>query len=234
MFDISQETCLEAWRSGAQKLLQNNGKTFHLLTEISRPCAIDPQWLVDYSPHQVRSGANNIRDVVDTIFPITLRNRISVRHDMYRSYLVRHRRAMRWNGNRGRWGTYFERLIAFGDNAGPNQLEQAISKLSTWPQRNTTGLVFHLSSPVTDRPRTRGGPCWHFGEILWQANNIIDLAVVYRNHDFFNKALGNFIGLGQLLKFIAEESGKTPGKLICHSMHAFTDTKTDLQKLANI
>jgi hypothetical protein len=56
---------------------------------------------------------------------------------------------------------------------------------------------------------------------LWQPSGRLDLVVVYRNHDYFNKALGNFIALGQLLDFICVESNKEPGQLICHSVHAY-------------
>ena len=51
---------------------------------------------------------------------------------------------------------------------------------------------------------------------------MLDFVAVYRNQDFFNKALGNFIGLGQLLKFICDESNKRAGTLTCHSVHAFS------------
>ncbi len=63
----------------------------------------------------------------------------------------------------------------------------------------------------------------------------MDFVVVYRNHDFFNKALGNFIALGQLLKFIADASGKTAGRLICHSVHAYAGSRlSHLVTLAKI
>ncbi len=134
--------------------------------------------------------------------------------------------------NRSRWGTYFERLIAFDGNL--NQLERAIGKLNTW-DRNTTGLVFHLSSPSIDSPRTRGGPCLHYIELLWKTGDVLDLVAVYRNHDYFSKALGNFLALGQLLFFISTETDKQPGKLICHSVHAYTESSlTRLKLLAQV
>jgi thymidylate synthase len=49
----------------------------------------------------------------------------------------------------------------------------------------------------------------------------IDMTAVYRNHDYFNKALPNFVGLGRLLDFICSESGRDVGKLVCHSGHAY-------------
>lgn len=220
---------------GARKLIENNGHYFNLITQIERPTELHDSWILDYSPHTSVRRADKIKDVIDTIFPIDLYTQFPRRSDLYNEYLRRHYRAMKWSRNRGRWGTYFERLISFGQRNGPNQLERVIEKLINWPQRNTTGLVFHLSSPATDAPRTRGGPCWHFGEIVWHQNNVIDLIVVYRNHDYFNKALGNFIGLGQLLNFIAAESGKTAGKLVCHSVHAYSDKSlARLKSLARI
>jgi hypothetical protein len=235
MQDVQERTCLEAWQSGVKKLVEHKGEIFNLITQIDVPCEYYASWMHDYSPHSLEGGVERISDVMDTIFPVSLNFKFRNRPDLYAQYLIRHHRAMRWRRNRGRWGTYFERLICFGKEQKINQLERVIQKLITWEQRNTTGLVFHLSSAETDAPRTRGGPCWHFGEILWHQNNVIDLVVVYRNHDFFNKALGNFLALGQLLGFIAAASGKTPGKLICHSVHAYSEKSTaQLIKLAQI
>jgi hypothetical protein len=234
MNDVEAADCLTAWQGGVLKIIEGHGKVTNLITEITFPCKVDPTWLVDYSPHIVY-GKERISDVIDTIFPTSLHERFPKRSDMYENYLVRHSRAMRWRRNRSRWGTYFARLIAFGREDKVNQLERVIDKLTRWQNRNTTGLVFHLSCATLDAPRTRGGPCWHFAEILWHPGDVIDLVVVYRNHDFFNKALGNFIALGQLLRFIADASGKTSGKLICHSVQAYSEVSMGyLKKLAKI
>jgi hypothetical protein len=60
---------------------------------------------------------------------------------------------------------------------------------------------------------------------------VLDLVAVYRNHDFLNKALGNFLGLGRLLNFIALEGGKRPGRVICHSVHAYVERTTMFRAL---
>lgn len=213
--------------------MANHGELFNLITTIQNPSLCQTKWLSDFSPDSVLAGADDVNDVVATIFPMRLHSRSVDRIDFYNGYKRIHNRAMKWRRNRSRWGTYFERLISY--NGTVNQLEVAISKLINWPVRNTTGLVFHLSCPLLDAPRTRGGPCWHFGEIIWNADGTLDLVAVYRNHDFFNKALGNFIALGQLLNFISVESGKTPGKLICHSIHAYSEApQRTLSVLAQI
>ena len=201
--------------------MAEKGEVAHLVTTIESPCDLQPVWLTQYSPRRLGRTHDDIHDVIDTIFPIKLAERHADAAQLFDSYLRRHDRAMRWTRNRGAWGTYFERLIRFPQAQQVNQLARAIEKLRTWPVRNTTGMVFHLSSPAFDAPRTRGGPCWHFGELLWNPGDRLDLVAVYRNHDFTNKALGNFIALGQLLRFICRQSGKNPGSLVCHSVHAY-------------
>lgn len=133
---------------------------------------------------------------------------------MYQAHYRRLRRP-------GLWGTYFHRLIDFEGNGVTNPLETAIQKLRSWPKRAQTGMLFHLSAPTLDSLRPRNGPCLQYIQILWGPDGTLDLAAVYRNHDYSCKALGNFIGLGQLLRFICNEANKVPGNLVVHSMHAY-------------
>ncbi|MES2939018.1 MAG: hypothetical protein V4864_15130 [Pseudomonadota bacterium] len=218
--NVSGVTPLDAWQEGARAVLAN-GEVFNLVTTIDNPSAMDAQWLTGRSPRRQGLGTDDVREVAKTIFPFDLASKYNDRSSFYREYLRRHDRAMKFQRNRGAWGTYFERLIRFPDHPGTNQLESAIDKLTKWPKRSSTALVFHLSTPAKDTPRTRGGPCWQFGEIVWLPGDRLDLIVVYRNHDFFNKALGNFIGLGQLLAFICTASGKNIGRVVSHSVHAY-------------
>lgn len=233
MRSVQGPNCLIAWKNASQQILGNRGELLHLVIEIERPTEFEEDWFLQFSPRRVHPAADDIRDVADTIFPFALQQRFPDRSQFYAEYLRRHARAMRFRRNAGTWGTYFERLIKFGAANSKNQLETAIGKLQTWP-RSTTGLVFHLSSASLDNPRTRGGPCWHYGQLIWQPDGTLDLAVVYRNHDYFNKALGNFIGLGRLLSFISQESGKRPGKLICHSMRGYVDVQARLRALGRL
>jgi hypothetical protein len=43
------------------------------------------------------------------------------------------------------------------------------------------------------------------------------LTVLYRYHYYIEKALGNLLGLAQLLYFVAKETGLGVGPLLCHS-----------------
>ncbi len=62
------------------------------------------------------------------------------------------------------------------------------------------------------------------------------LTAVYRYHYYIQRALGNLIGLAQLLAFVAEEVGVEIGPLVCHSTYAVLDTeggwsRTEMLKL---
>jgi len=223
--NVRGTTVVDAWRLGVAEIL-SQGEVFNLFTSIDEPAVFDEDWLGRHAPRRSGLRGDDPRDVAKTIFPYDLAARFPVRNALYSEYLQRHDRAMRFPRNRSTWGTYFERLVRFPDSENTNQLETAIEKLQNWQKRSSTGLVFHLSTPARDSPRTRGGPCWHFAEIVWHLGDTLDLVVVYRNHDFFNKALGNFVGLGQLLKFICDASDKRVGRLLCHSVHAYNGGST--------
>lgn len=231
--NVGGRTALDAWRSGVGAVLAE-GEVFSLFTTIEEPTAFDEGWLTQHSPRIRGFAGDDLREVIKTIFPYELAQHYPERPKFYEQYLRRHDRAMKFVRNRGTWGTYFERLVRFPDHPDTNQLETVIQKLVKWQKRSSTGLVFHLSTPARDTPRTRGGPCWQFAEIVWHPGDMLDLVVVYRNHDFYNKALGNFVGLGQLLGFICAASGKTPGRLLCHSVHAYNGGSVEaLRALAN-
>ena len=160
---------------------------------------------------------------------------------MRTNYLRAHGRKKRWPSSKNSWGTYYERMISFGaqgerEGEGINQLGLVIEKVKKWSNKPTSALVMHMSSVELDKPRIMGSPCLQYIELLFKTKDTISLLAVYRNHDFFAKALGNFIGLGQLLKFMCRETGKHPGDLVCHSARAgyHPTTKAAFQTYAQV
>lgn len=217
MKSISQRTALDAWKEASRYLLSQHKEASTLLIEIEQPTQFDRRWLTDYNPRHYNADFDDLRRVVRTIFPYQLWEHCDTRPELYERYLEV------YNASRNRsWGTYFQRMIDFkttkNGNEGINQLENVISKLSDWPNRSKTGLKIHISSPVLDSLRPRNGPCLQY--LQFHVGDMLGMTAVYRNHDFTNKALGNYIGLGQLLQFIALEAGKLPGRLTCFSIHA--------------
>lgn len=216
---ISQNNILDVWKEAVRFLLDNGRNSPNIILTIDKPYILDESWLNNHDPKKIKNKIKSIRDVTNTIFPYRLRLRASSRQGLYDRYKIVHTRRK----SPGIWGTYFLRLISFGEE-NVNQLERVITKINTWEKKNyNAAFVFHLSSPETDGPRKLGGPCWHFGELSIR-NGKIDFSVVYRSHDYFGKTLGNLIGLSRLLSFICEETGMEPGIMTCHSIWAFFDS----------
>ncbi len=69
-----------------------------------------------------------------------------------------------------------------------------------------------------------GGPCLSHLSFKLRPGGIISLTAFYRSHYYIERALGNFIGLANLLNFVAKEANLTAGPLACVSSYAKADT----------
>jgi hypothetical protein len=205
-----------AWASAIQ-LLVERAPRYSLVVSIEDPCVVPEQDLRVLDPQRFDGDAKALLDVAATIFP--RRRAQDQRHA--REFLDAKINAYtRWQERSpGTWGTYFSRLVRFGE-AEVDQLMRCIDALNGWARRQRGALVVHLSSPEYDRPRAQGQPCWHYGEFLREDEATLSLLAVYRSHDYFLKALGNFIGLARLLKFVADSTGMKCGRLVCVSCYA--------------
>lgn len=67
--------------------------------------------------------------------------------------------------------------------------------------------------------RTRGFPCLSHMSFSLQEGQV-HLSALYRNHDFISRAYGNYLGLGRVLRFVANQSGLPIGELTCLSSSA--------------
>jgi hypothetical protein len=218
---FESDNALDAWRAVSTYLLAVNGRSEPnlLISMANLPTpAQDAEWLRQYDPQSVTRGADLSRDVANTIFPLKTWENASDRPAFYQRYARAARLGQRRNPTR--WGTYFGRLTSSGATH-VNQLERVVDSLERWETNHRAALTMHLSSAETDSPRTRGGPCLQYIQVACPKATSVALVAVYRSHDYFNKALGNFIGLGRLLRFIADETGREPAGLVCHSIHAF-------------
>jgi thymidylate synthase len=110
--------------------------------------------------------------------------------------------------------------------------------------KNNTSLnkheisLFDPDRDVTDSPY--GGQClsflsFHLTSAGGSAEKTLLLTAQYRNHYYVEKLLGNLIGLGWLMAFVAAETGTKVGALTVISTHAQIDTpkatRQDISKL---
>ena len=70
-----------------------------------------------------------------------------------------------------------------------------------------------------------GGQCLSFLSFkrLPGPRKTVTLTALYRNHYYIEKLLGNLIGLGQLMAFVAKETDQDVGPLTIISSHAAID-----------
>ncbi len=87
----------------------------------------------------------------------------------------------------------------------------------------------YLELPIYDAERdargTRCQPCLSHLSFKLLPHDRVMLTVLYRYHYYIEKALGNLLGLAQLLYFVAKETGLGVGPLVCHSTYAVLDTE---------
>jgi thymidylate synthase len=220
---------VDAWKNASKLIIRNQTHRIrNLVVDIERPTTFSRAWLKKFDPKGVGS-TDRLSVVVKVLFPYTGKKPNETREHFYGRWNEALKKNKEKKRLRAPWGTYFNRLTAFGGTE--NQLENIIRALSTWRMRPAAALVAHTSAPTMDTIKPIGSPCLQYVEVLWRPDDVIDLVAVYRNHDFLKKALGNYIGLGRLLEFIAGESGKTPGHVICHSVHAYCDEPNRLRAL---
>lgn len=215
---IADATVHDCWRAATEHLLEN-GDRLNLVVHIGNPAVVDDAELRRLDPRAVDPDVMSVFDVATTIFPRPGRHGTLGPEQLAQHYLPVYARLKRRNG--GGWGFYFQRLASFGSSHA-TQLARLVDGLSDWGRNHHGAFVIHLSSAETDRPRPQGGPCWQYGQLMAD-DGVLSMMAVYRSHDYFQKALGNFVGLGRLLAYVCGKTGHEIGSLTCVSTYAFLD-----------
>jgi hypothetical protein len=234
LISISGADSLEAWLKAAEQLVRVGGARLPcMLVIIENPSIERASWFRDYNPGAVKPGLPNFRTIATMLAPRELLGPGSSRAARYEACRTRieHLRArgLRLSGWRD---TYFERLTRF-PGSGDNQLEIIVDKLTKWGAGHRAALYAHIDGPPLTKLRPRGGPCLQYIQFGCNERGGIDLTALYRSHDYFQKALGNFVGLSRLLRFACNEAGQPIGTIRCISLNAHTERKAELRNLIN-
>jgi thymidylate synthase len=169
-----------------------------------------------------------IHSVAGTIFPSGLYRpdaQAPAEHLYEMERLIRH--VVRKH-KENRRGTYFERLVAYplADGSEVNQLDSVLKKLrraAELGKRNGNKFELATFHPSRDTNPT-AFPCLSHISITLQDGRL-DGTAVYRNQYFLARAYGNYLGLGDVLRFLATESGFAMGELLCVSSHAYLEVQ---------
>ena len=213
---------VEAWKLAAE-LLVNDGDRFNLAVHITDTASLNESEVARYDHRLVEPGIRkSVYDVANTIFPSISRYHAGNLERFFTHYRRVYERGQKMH--RTTWGVYFLRLISFGSGE-ENQLAGIIHALADWNCKPKAAFVVHLSSAALDSPRPLGAPCWQYGQFVRSEDNRLSLVAVYRSQDYFQKALGNFVGLIRLLRFVCQRARMEMGTLTCLSTFATLQNK---------
>jgi hypothetical protein len=243
---VEGENVSTAWVEALDRLLAGDGEAVNLSVAIADPTAEDPEIravvdsFVEERRRARRKSVETVSSVANTIFPESLYiGRLGEDAEAHLYELERLGRGV--SRRRNPHGTYFERMVAWPDGRVRkgetvetfNQLDQAVSRLRRLREQGTrrgnqfeVGLASAadeaIAMPVVVPGRdtlTMGFPCLSHVSLSLQ-KGVVHMTALYRNHDFIKRAYGNYVGLGRLLRFVAQQSGWPIGELMCVSASA--------------
>ena len=223
-----QPDCARAWREAVRAVNAQHGHSaYNVIIDVSNPTAnttrqdlriaVVDDFLSDYG--------KSVETVANTIFPTGLYYRYGAPafFEVFRDKVLQKvRRSERWSGY------YFERMIQYPAPAGepPNQLWDIVNRIRDDHVRALNKFELSLFDPKRDVDGSPyGGQCLSFlsFKLLPGAPKTLALTAMYRNHFYIEKLLGNLIGLGRLMAFVARESDLKVGNLTVVSTHAEID-----------
>ncbi len=248
LFDQS-ERIVPTWLEVSRHLLNCPQKEAqNLVLEISNPTFVTaaerPVLIAVDKAIRAHNPNLSLATVMATIFPQHLYNKYG-RPGLYDA----HRKVIDRAGKNG-WGTYAGRMMRRQSKDGKeeiNPLETIIQKLSknasteakqsfssTYELGTTdieedfqdveVGAELPIYSAACDANRPYGGPCLSHISFKLVGRTTLNMTAIYRSHYYCTRALGNLLGLSQLLSFVAKETGVNVGTLTCVSTHAKLDT----------
>lgn len=215
-------TCATAWLAAAKYLIAAGDEAYNVIVDIDDPVTHtkeDTAIILAVDRFLRDHHANPISTVTNTIFPNDLARR-------YRGAELRTEYLAGYDKLRKSWGRYFERMVRWPAD-GSDQLHNMIGQLR---KQSKSSQTFHhvyelaLFNPPTDAHLLRNRQCLSFLSFKLHPLRGLTLTAVYRNHTFITRALGNYIGLGYLMQYIAKEAELRVGPLTCISTHAEIDT----------
>lgn len=231
---VNEESFQKAWAKVVLELKCNQWNAWNVVVRINNPLKMDSGKHVIMENFARIKHLKGQNQVAYTIFPFKIykgRDRANFYNCYWRYYnAYKLKSYAKWED------TYFARMIRYGDNDSEvDQLGTIIDSINNRVRNNGASYVMVIPYPKKDVKRKMGAPCLNYITVqveLINRKRYINLCAVYRNHNFRERAYGNYYGLGKLIEYIALETKSEVGVLTCISSHAYIDK--DKFELANI
>jgi hypothetical protein len=233
----TQPDCATAWLEAAKAIeaLKHGHEAHNVLIDVTDPTAratvANP--VIRRVNEFLEEREKSVETIANTIFPAALYRL----HGYPKFVAVFHNDVLPKIAETSKWsGYYFERMTS-----PPDQLSTQIERLRKKSVRALHKFELSLFDPerdVDDSPY--GGQCLSFlsFHVIPGTPRTLLLTAQYRNHYYIEKLLGNLMGLGRLMQFVAAETACRVGALTVLSTHAEIDlpkpcTRQDISNLLN-
>ena len=245
---VKEQNLSLAWLKSMEILRDSGGKAVHLCVAVETPGIENAGIRNILDAELARKNHYPIATVANTIFlsslyrPEKLGNKAETH--FYEGVAENRNIARRLRANQD--GRYIDRMVEWNGPKGTvNQLKTMVRILKNeLANSNTKSSRYEMAFIEPDDYYTGGGdlriqqpdkdtkitgfPCLsHISFTL--DHRKLNLAAIYRNQYFFQKAYGNYMGLSGLMRFLCIESGCEMGELLCIATHA--DAELGVKKL---
>ncbi len=222
----------QAWLNVVRLLMTNHWELNNVIVHVKDVNAMDLEFhdaMESFANSQELLGPKH---VAYTIFP----HRLCRGRDAAALFTDYNKRRGLYERVKTSWGTYFRRMTNYkGKDGTVNQLGNIIAAIRDRKRIYKTAYTVVIQHPGGETVRPLGGPCLNYlaiqAEPAQEGQSLtLGLLAVYRNHDFLERAYGNYWGLCNLIRFLAREVEGSPGPLTCVSSHAYVSgNKTALK-----
>jgi len=221
-----------AWLEAVKRLMASHWEFRNLVVHIRNPGVFANAFHDRMEAFAKTEGILGAKHVAYTIFP----HRLYQRRDAAGLFTAYNRRRGLFDRIKTGWGTYFRRMTNYeGANGTVNQLGNIIAAIRDRKTLSKAAYTIVIQHPGRETVRPLGGPCLNYLAVQAEPAQIdqpmtLGLLAVYRNHDFLERAYGNYWGLCNLIGFLAREVHARPGPITCVSSHAYVSEKKTAMK----
>jgi hypothetical protein len=252
-FTVAGPDISTAWIRACRALLEiKTHRGYHTVVRIQEPRRDDLAVRTELDRILIGKKLQPVRTVANTIFPAALAANAKTHEELVTRYKGLYPVARRLHRS-NRLGTYFMRLIDYpGSAGGVDQIAAIVRQLrlqvaakgpkTACYEANLVALStdeavsFAVSAPIRVPGQDNGTmdfPCLSHCSFQLDRAGRLHLAALYRSHYMVEKAYGNYVGLGDLLAYVARQSGLQSGSLTVMAGYAQLDNNvlTALQPL---
>ncbi|MDG4750275.1 hypothetical protein O7630_04940 [Micromonospora sp. WMMD718] len=218
-----------AWLSAAAQLdAQPRREAFHAVVHIDDPVAENPETRTAVDEILRSGNLQTIETVANTIFPAGIAASSQNHAELVERYL-RILPVLRRFPKNERGATYFSRLIHYPTKNGPfDQIGAVIDRVGI--ERRTPGprraryevgiaggddsqtTATQIYAPGTDNS-PMAFPCLSHCSFQFDTTERLHLLATYRSQYLLERGYGNYLGLGRLLAYVAQQTNLQVGQL---------------------